>query len=125
MNRHMILVVEDEQTIQSLCKRILDRIGQEAVFLGTIASALAKINELGQLDLLITDIRLPDGDGRDVIHRVRERFPAAKVLVITGSPASDLQPDDFQALNVPESDILFKPFEASCFEAAVQCRLTI
>lgn len=123
MNQYTILVVEDEPTIQSLCRRLLRQLGQEAVFTGTIAEALEKISGFGRLDLLIADIRLPDGDGGDVIAKAREKFPAAGVLVVTGSPTPDPRLDLLQKLNIQESDILFKPFEISRFEAEVRRRL--
>lgn len=123
MSPSNILVVDDEEFMRKLCGRILRGMGHEAVFARTQAEALEQIGSLERLDLLVTDLRLPDGRGTDVIRAARAKFPAAGVLVITALPGPETLRDEFQGLGVLEGDMLSKPFAVSTFEAAVKAKL--
>ncbi|PIU17808.1 MAG: DNA-binding response regulator, partial [Elusimicrobia bacterium CG08_land_8_20_14_0_20_59_10] len=91
----------------------------------TLAEACEKINSQERLDLLVTDLNLPDGQGLDVIRAARAKFPAAGVVVITALLSPETLRDEFQSLGVSEDDILSKPFAVSTFEAAVKAQLQL
>ena len=67
MSPHKILVVDDEEQMCKLCGRILRGMGYEALFARTLAEAREKLASLERLDLLVSDLKLPDGHGLDVI----------------------------------------------------------
>ncbi|HAT71380.1 MAG TPA: response regulator [Elusimicrobia bacterium] len=123
MGRYNILVVDDEEFMRKLCGRILRAIGYEPVFAGSVSEAFEKIGSMEHLDLLITDIRLPDGNGIEAARRARGKFPEARVLVITAFLSLETHAEEFLSLGVSEDDILCKPFTVSDFEAAVKARL--
>ena len=125
MSPYSILVVDDEEPMRKLCGRILGGMGYEAVFAQTLAEACEKINSQERLDLLVTDLNLPDGQGLDVIRAARAKFPAAGVVVITALLSPETLRDEFQSLGVSEDDILSKPFAVSTFEAAVKAQLQL
>lgn len=112
-----ILLVEDEEVIRALCLRLLAGSGFEIATAGTVAEAVEEMRRT-PCDLLITDLRLPDGDGVEVITRLREMRGGLKVLVITGSPTPESR-----LSRVEKMDILgyvAKPFEVDVFVEAVK-----
>lgn len=120
MDPKAIFIVEDEGSIRRICKRLLARMGHAAVSAGDVRHAMEKLAGLKRVDLLVTDMRLPDGDGVEVIQRTRERFPAVKVLVITGSPIPGSRLERLHELGFGDEDVLPKPFEINEFVTAVQ-----
>lgn len=82
--RVRILLVDDEKSILSSLTQLL-AINYEEYLIGTAQSAeeaLALAN-LASVDVLITDLRLPQMDGLDLIKAVRERSPKTRMLLIT------------------------------------------
>ena len=123
MSPYSILVVDDEEPMRKLCGRILRGMGYEAVFAQTLAEVRDKSGSLARLDLLVTDLKLPDGSGLDVIRAARAKFPAVGVVVITAYLSLETHRGEFQSLGVSEADMLSKPFEVARFEAAVKSKL--
>lgn len=123
MSPYNILVVDDEEFMRKLCGRILRGLGYEAGFAQALAEAREKIGSLERLDLLITDLQLPDGHGLDVIRAARAKFPAAGVVIITAYLSLETRREEFQSLGISEGDMLSKPFEVARFEAAVKAKL--
>lgn len=113
-----ILVVDDEADFISSYERLLRRKGYRVVSAGTRRDGLALV-EAEPLALVITDLRLPDGDGLDLVRAAR-RLPTP-AIVVTGfaSEASRLA-----ALAAGATAYLAKPFGASTFVALVDRTLT-
>jgi DNA-binding NtrC family response regulator len=123
MGPFSILVVDDEEFIRKLCGRILGAGGHTPLFAETLALAEERIASLERLDLLVSDLRLPDGCGLEVIRAARARFPRAAVLVITACPDLEALREEYRGLGIPETDILTKPFSIARFEDAVREKL--
>ncbi|HTV17604.1 MAG TPA: response regulator, partial [Polyangiaceae bacterium] len=80
-----ILLVEDEEAVRSVAKRMLERHGYRVVVAGDPEDALRLGNELGpQIDLLMTDVVMPKMSGATLAARLCERRPALKVLYVSG-----------------------------------------
>jgi DNA-binding NtrC family response regulator len=77
-----ILLVEDEDIARSNYEYVLAKEGHDVTGVGDGASALAAL-ERSTFDLVVTDLRLPDMDGLDVLQKAKERLPEAEVLLIT------------------------------------------
>lgn len=120
MGAKKILVVEDEKSIRLICKRLLARMGHAAIFAGTVKEAVETISILKRLDFLVTDMRLPDGDGVEVIQRLRRKFPSAKILIVTGSPIPEFRLERLYEMGFTEESVLPKPFEIDQFNAAIR-----
>ena len=77
-----ILVVEDERTLCTNVARYLSRAGYTVT---AVESGRAALSELGRttFDLVITDLRLPDLSGLDVLDHVRATSPESFVLIMT------------------------------------------
>lgn len=82
-----VLVVEDEEWVRrGILKRIsmLEHLAHVSGEAGTCQEALAYTRGEDRLDLLLTDIRLPDGSGFDIIFPLKARYPELKVVIISG-----------------------------------------
>lgn len=119
MDAKKIFIVEDEKSIRQICKRLLAMMGHEAVLAANVREAVETLSVLSRIDLLVTDIRLPDGDGAEVIQHLRRRFPSARVLIITGSPVPEPCMERLYKMGFDEDNILSKPFEINQFTMAV------
>jgi PAS domain S-box-containing protein len=80
-----ILVVEDDPMVRTIVTAILDDLGYRVLKAdgGEAALELAAAWE-SEIDLILTDLVMPGMSGRETAERVRERFPAAKILYMSG-----------------------------------------
>jgi PAS domain S-box-containing protein len=80
-----ILVVDDEATIRHLIDEVLDEQGYTVIGAGDGAAGIKVLQSGARIDLLITDVGLPNGmNGRQVADAARMLRPGLKVLFITG-----------------------------------------
>ncbi|HET7873970.1 MAG TPA: response regulator [Methylomirabilota bacterium] len=106
-----VLVVDDEADLVSTYERLLRRQGYRVLSTGTRAGGLAVVaREL--LGLVIADVRLPDGDGLDVVRAARAQAPPVPAIVATvlASRASREA-----ALAAGATGFLAKPFATGAF----------
>jgi signal transduction histidine kinase len=106
-----VLIIDDEPIIRMLVVDALEEMGFECAEAGDGPEGLAILERAERLDLLITDVGLPNGlNGRQVADRARELRPDLKVLFITGYAEN-------AALNHghigPGTRVLTKPFSVS------------
>lgn len=78
-----ILVVDDEASIRDLCARVLSRAGFTVATAGNGTEGLKKLRE-ETFDLVISDIRMPDISGLEVLEHAKRRYPSISVVLITG-----------------------------------------
>ena len=97
-----ILLVEDENAIAEPLAEGLRREGFAVERAATAAEALAA----GETDLVLLDLRLPDGDGLDVCRRLRERSDVP-IIVVT---ARGEEADRVVGLELGADDYVVKPF---------------
>ncbi|HRA81275.1 MAG TPA: ATP-binding protein [Thauera sp.] len=115
ISSHTILVVEDDDVNRLVIERFLSTLGQHAVCAGNIQSALDTMAEQ-DVELALVDMNLPDGDGRELLTRLRGlphggQIPA--VLMSAHVPASEVQ----FLLDSGFSAFLSKPFTRAQLEA--------
>ena len=80
-----VVVVDDDPMMLDVLARILQRENFELVMGGGGPEIITKLSAHdGPVDLLVTDYAMPDMQGRELAEKVRERFPAVKVLYQTG-----------------------------------------
>jgi two-component system, NtrC family, response regulator HydG len=91
-----ILVIDDDQDICLLMNRFLSKNGYQVETAISGLSGLKKLNDY-KPDLLLTDFKLGDIDGAEVLKKAKEMFPNMPVIVITGY--SDIK----VAINVVDS----------------------
>jgi len=79
-----ILIVDDEPAIVSFANQVLTRAGYQTACASNGAEGLRVAEALGQFDLLLTDLVMPDVMGDELARRLRRRLPDLKVLYLTG-----------------------------------------
>ena len=103
------LIVDDELDIRTLIALSLRREGVTCHLAADLASARAQLAELGHtLSFCLTDMRLPDGDGLDLLDEIRQQFPDLPVAVITAHGQVDAA---VRALKAGAFDFVSKPIE--------------
>jgi two-component system, OmpR family, response regulator RegX3 len=106
--RPRILFVEDESSIYEPFSKALAREGFEPVVASTAARALELATE-GDFALVLLDITLPDGDGRDVCRAIR-RGSSVPILMLT---ARGTEADRIVGLELGADDYVVKPFSGA------------
>ena len=97
-----VLVIDDEQMIRDMLRQALSRVDFSVETAEDVTGGIAKFDK-GLFDLVITDIRMPGGDGHRVVHHIRNsKRQSTPVLGVSGTP-NLLNGSDFD-------DILCKPF---------------
>jgi PAS domain S-box-containing protein len=109
-----ILLVEDEDSLRRLTRRTLDRAGYHVLEARRGAEAVA-IAERGPIDLLMTDMVMPDMSGRDVAARITGRHPGIRVLFVSGYTA-----DTLPHAGAPVTHFLEKPFSSAAIARKVR-----
>ena len=87
-SRPTLLLVEDDDSLREIMSFNLEEAGYEVVAVEDGNRALSTYDEEVH-DMVITDVRLPDVDGLEVLRRIREANPRAVVLVITAYGSLD------------------------------------
>jgi two-component system response regulator PilR (NtrC family) len=107
MNRKSVLIVDDEADIRELLVLTLSRMGVDADAAANIKEAHQAL-ETRHYDLCLTDMRLPDGDGLDVLRHIAEHHGNTPVAVITAFGSTE---NAVAALKAGAFDYLAKPIK--------------
>ena len=114
-----LLVVDDEPDLRTLYELTLVREGYEVDSAGTVEEAWEQLGTQA-FDLLITDMRLPDGTGLDLLARLDESGRSEKAIVITAYGSAE---NAVEALKAGAYDYLTKPVDLRQFRAVVASAL--
>jgi len=119
-----ILVIDDDIKIREMLKQYLERAEYE-VLVAPDGKAALKLHSANPVDLIITDIVMPEKDGLETIMELRRRFPAVKVIAISGGGKIEANEylDIAKAMGVTRT--FSKPFELRELLAAVRELLQI
>jgi two-component system, cell cycle sensor histidine kinase and response regulator CckA len=80
-----ILLVEDEDAVRGVARKALERAGYRVLAVGNGAEALQVVEKRGpELDLVVSDVVMPGMSGPEMVQRVRQAYPALRVLYISG-----------------------------------------
>jgi len=79
-----ILVVDDEESIRLFADAALRAAGYETAVASSGEDALARAEEFGAFQVLLTDLRMPGMDGCELARRLRQTRPELRVLYLTG-----------------------------------------
>jgi DNA-binding NtrC family response regulator len=114
-----VLVVDDDPTIRSQLLRLYSHSGYTVVPVSSAEDALTQLAE-GNIDFVITDIKLPGLSGIDLIAHMQENFPDVPVIAITGFKDIDT------AVNVLKhgaADFVVKPFDLGAVQESTRAAL--
>ena len=101
-----VLIVDDEPDIRELLEITLGRMGLETVSAADLAEAYALLNDAHPLQLCLTDMRLPDGNGIELVEHIQREHPGIPVAMITAHGNVD---SAIRALKAGAFDFISKP----------------
>ncbi|MDH3690725.1 MAG: sigma-54 dependent transcriptional regulator [Gammaproteobacteria bacterium] len=102
---HKVLVIDDEPDIRELVSMTLGRMEVESREAESVGQAKELLGA-DQFDLCLTDMRLPDGSGIDLVRHIQERLPSLPVAVITAHGSME---SAVEALKAGAFDFVSKP----------------
>jgi len=102
-----ILVVDDERSMQEFLEIFLRREGYDVVTAGDVDTAVAHL-EADEIDLVITDMQMPEKTGLDLLLEAREVSPETILIVVTAFGTTD---SAIAAMKEGAYDYLTKPFK--------------
>src|SRR5215813_4940819 len=114
MHTAKILVADDEQNLRRVLVAMLRRDGHDVV---QAASGVEAIEQLADVDVVITDLRMPGADGMEVLRTATRNHPHVPVIMITayGSVGQAVE-----AIKAGAFDYIEKPFEQDSIRAIVE-----
>lgn len=115
-----VLVVEDEAAVRRVMSRILTGAGYVVLEAGSAAEAVALMEEHPDIDLLLTDVIMPQIDGKELADRLRAERPDLKVLFVSGYPQDEVSEEGRLASGLA---FMSKPFTASALTTKVRAVL--
>ncbi len=113
-----LLVIDDDPDLAMLLKATLEAVGHE-VMVGHTARDAVDLMRSAPRDLLLIDLGLPDGDGKDAVRDVRA-MSGAPIIVVTSR--SDID-ERVTALDAGADDYVLKPFSLDELAARVRAQL--
>jgi len=113
----VILLVEDEEAVRRLVRATLERRGYHVLVASDGPEALQIERQAEHIDLVLTDLVMPQMSGMEVARRVRESRPGTRVLFMSGYTDRSLQ----ETGQLPdEIEVLQKPFTSAVLAARVR-----
>jgi CheY-like chemotaxis protein len=115
----VIVVIDDHEPIRRLIRRILSKEGHD-IFEAADGTVVSDLLHQHALDLVITDIFMPNRDGIEVVRDIRRLSPKTKIVAMTGS--NEIREElYFSAARALGADAtITKPFRADVLRAMVR-----
>jgi CheY-like chemotaxis protein len=112
--RATVLVVDDDDEVRDYAATVLRDAGYRVVAVGKPSEALHRLHDAPAIDLMFTDVMLPEIDGLKLAELAKRRHPALSVLYTSGDPARfERQPVERYG------GFLAKPYRSAQLERAV------
>lgn len=99
-----VLIIDDEEKIRTLLSKIISLEGFEVLQASDIKSGLKRL-ETADIDVVICDVKLPDGSGVEASKIIKEKYPAIEIILLT---AYGNIPDSVQAIKNGAFDYITK-----------------
>lgn len=119
MSNKSALVIDDEPDIRELLEITLGRMGVETISAATVAQAKEAL-QAHDFSLCLTDMKLPDGNGLDVVGYIQQHHPRLPVAVITAHGNIDVA---IESMKAGAFDFISKPVDLSALRKLVNSAL--
>ena len=116
-----VLVIDDEPDIRELLDLTLTRMGLEVTTVEDLAGARRELQD-GEFSFCLTDMRLPDGNGLDLVEEISEHHPNLPTAVITAHGKIE---DAVYALKIGAFDFVSKPVDLAVLRKLVNTALKL
>ena len=116
-----VLVIDDEPDIRELLDLTLTRMGLEVTTAEDLAGARRELQN-GEFSFCLTDMRLPDGNGLDLVEEISENYPNLPTAVITAHGKIE---DAVYALKIGAFDFVSKPVDLAVLRKLVNTALKL
>jgi two-component system response regulator PilR (NtrC family) len=121
MSTPLALIVDDEPDIRELLELTLGRMSVDTRSAANLTDARQLLGE-AEFDLCLTDMRLPDGDGLELVETIQQNYPDLPVAVITAHGNMETA---VQALKVGAFDFISKPVDLQVLRNLVKGALRL
>jgi len=105
-----ILIVDDESSLRGLCEEVLSDAGYATHTVGDGPSALQLLNKTKDIDLVVSDLRMPGMSGLDLLKKIKEGSWDVDFLIMTGFSSIETA---VESMRLGAADYLPKPFNIS------------
>jgi DNA-binding NtrC family response regulator len=102
-----ILIIDDRKGMLDMLSKTFQPEGFRVLTAANVADARGLIDQ-GEMDIIVTDLKLPDGDGLDVLRAAKERFPLLPVVLMTAHGSIEIA---VRAVKAGAYDFVTKPFD--------------
>ncbi len=116
MSEISLLLVDDEESFRKLIGRELARAGYDLEMAGGLVEARERLSQR-TFNLVLLDVRMPDGSGLDLLEEIRESSPTTEVVMLTAYGTVE---EAIRALKQGAYDFLTKPCKLSELEAVLE-----
>lgn len=118
-----ILVIDDEPVIRIILKQLFEENGYDVCEASDGKQGIALFKK-EKPDLVITDLIMPDEEGLEVMKKIKQMLPDAKIIAISGGGIGSAQVYLSLAKKMGASHVFEKPFDAKQMLATVQDMLS-
>jgi two-component system response regulator PilR (NtrC family) len=122
MSKALALVVDDEPDIRELLEITLSRMAIDSIAAADLAAARRHLAQPTRFDLCLTDMRLPDGSGLQLVEQIARERPELPVAVITAHGNMETA---IEALKLGAFDFVSKPLDLEVLRRLVQTALRL
>lgn len=116
MSKRSLLLVDDESSFRTLVGRELERAGYEIEGAGNLDEARRAMGRRG-FDLVLLDVRMPDGSGLELLPEIKEQWPTTEVVMLTAFGTVE---EAIRAMKHGAYDFLTKPCKLAELEAILE-----
>ncbi|MGP8201414.1 MAG: sigma-54-dependent transcriptional regulator [Limisphaerales bacterium] len=114
--KEKIMIVDDTEGVRELVGTILERAGYEPLPKATAAELLASFNDAAPAVVLL-DLGLPDGDGMELLPKIKKQWPETEVIMLTGNATYDKA---VEATKLGAYHFQAKPFDQKTLQLSVE-----
>jgi two-component system response regulator YesN len=108
---HKVMIVEDEEMIRKGLRKLIEEVIGGFTVISEASNGVSALENIkrGIPDLIITDIRMPQMDGIELIKRLRSQYPAVSLVILSGH--GEFEYAKKQAIRYDVTDYLLKPID--------------
>jgi len=117
-----VLIIDDEPDIRELLEITISRMGLHTIAVGNVRDAIQALSQNENINLCLTDIKLPDGSGLEIVRHIQQNAMCTAVAVLTAYGSTELA---VEALKAGAFDFINKPVSVEQLRSLVKTALKL